>query len=112
MYKEIDELVEAITQDDIFQNYCYMNKALENEQTLALLSRHQMLQEDYLRLRDYGQSGELKRRLQDVKKDMLLDQNIQNYYQSYHLLQTLLEDVTQLVFQNISDELSFDCYEF
>ncbi len=112
MYKEIDELVEAIIQDDVFQNYKKCNQALENEKTLALLSRNKTLQEDYLRLKSYGHVEYIKENLKEIKKEMMNDQKIQDYYQSYHDLQALLAEVTELVFQNISDELFFDQYHY
>ena len=111
MYKEIDELVEAICQDDIFKKYCQSEKELYDSDVMALLSRHQMLQEDYLRMKKYENyisNDDIKVSLQEVKKEMTKHHRIQSYYQNYHELNDLLEEVTQWVFQDISDELSFD----
>lgn len=111
MYKEIDELIEVICQDDIFKKYRQSEKDLYDNEVMALLSRHQMLQNDYLRMKKYENyisNDDIKASLQDVKKEMAKHPLIQTYYQNYHELNDLLEEVTQLVFQNISDELSFD----
>lgn len=42
---------------------------------------------------------------------MIDNQNIQEYYINYHELQSLLEEVTKIVFQDISDELVLGQFE-
>ena len=37
--------------------------------------------------------------------------DIQNYYHSYHQLNDLLEEVTQVVFQDISCDLKIERYQ-
>lgn len=113
MYKEIDELIEAICQDHIFQDYKQSEKSLYQEDIMLLLSRHQMLQEDYLRMKRYQSyvpNDDLKDKLREVKKEMSQHPEIQTYYQNYHAFNEQLEDITHLVFKNISDELSFDIF--
>ena len=114
MYKEIDELVEVIIQDKCFQTYLENEKALHNEKTMALLSRHQILQENYLKLRNqsYISIEDIRNDLTEVKREMMNDNIIQNYYQSYYALQELLQQVTEIVFSNISEELVFESYHF
>ena len=110
MYKEIDELIEAICVDEIFQQYLQSEKKLHDEKIVLLLSRHQMLQEDYLRVKQYQNymtSDDLKEQLKEVKKELFEHPQIQSYYQSYYALNDLLEKVTEIIFQGISDELSF-----
>ncbi|WP_346965694.1 YlbF family regulator [Coprobacillus cateniformis] len=110
MYKEIDELIEAICVDEIFQQYLQSEKKLHDEKIVLLLSRHQMLQEDYLRVKQYQNymtSDDLKEQLKEVKKELFEYPQIQSYYQSYYALNDLLEKVTEIIFQGISDELSF-----
>jgi len=107
MYKEIDELIEAIYVDEIFQQYLQSEKKLHDE---LLLSRHQMLQEDYLRVKQYQNymtSDDLKEQLKEVKKELFEHPQIQSYYQNYYALNDLLEKVTEIIFQGISEELSF-----
>lgn len=111
MYKEIDELIESIVVDDVFLNYCQTEKELYDEVTLALLSRHQILQEDYLRMKAYLCDDELKEmreKLKEVNLEIAQNEKIVNYYQSYHHFNDLLEEITQLVFADISDELVLD----
>lgn len=113
MYKEIDELIEAICKDDIFKNYHQSEKTLYQEDVMLLLSRHQMLQEDYLKMKRYQNyitNDDLKEKLKEVKDEMANHPQIRTYYQNYHAFNELLEEVTRLVFQGVSDEISFDMF--
>ena len=109
MYKEIDELIDVIHQNEYYKRYIKAKEQLEtDEKTLALLSRHQILQEDYIKLRKYGQEGDIKKDLQAVKKEMQDNAIVQQYYQAYYALNELLEEVTKIVFQDISDEIQVE----
>lgn len=110
MYKEIDELIEAITKDDVFINFVEAEKKLYDEKVMALLSRHHNLQEDYLRFKNYGHSDELYQQLKEVKKEVSQNPTIQTYYQSYYELNDVLDEMTKIIFQGISDELTFDTF--
>lgn len=112
MYTEIEELIQSICQNQIYLTYREAKEKLESdEKTLALLSRHQIAQEDYLRVRKYGQVDVLKKELQEIKKEMIENEVIQNYYQAYYALNDLLEEVTKMVFQNISDEIQVETFK-
>ena len=114
MYEKIDALIEAIMKTDEFIRYQEAVSRLNQSQTIALLSRYQTLMEDYLKMRDYsfdvGQT-ELKKQLKEVYHEMNQNLDIQEYYQSYHQLNDLLEEVTQVVFQDISCDLKIERYQ-
>lgn len=102
MYREIDELVDAIVNSDVYLKYKCANDKLTEDETKALLMKHQALQEEYLELRKYEKyisNDEIKNKLKKVKKRMIDNQNIQEYYINYHELQSLLEEVTKIVFK-------------
>lgn len=108
MYKQIDELINAILKDDIYKNYQIKEQALYNQQLISLLSKQQILQEDYLRLRQYQNyvsCDDTKKELQKVKKEIFENSTIQTYYQSYYQLNELLDAVTKIVFQGISEDI-------
>lgn len=110
MYTKIDELVAAICQDNAFISFKKSEKLLHDASIMALLSRHQILQEDYLKMKQYEKyvsNDELKQSLLEVKKEMSSHPIIQKYYDDYHCFNELLDEVTRLVFDGISDELSF-----
>ena len=108
MYKEIDELITAIKSDDIYKDYQNKEYALYNQQLMLLLSRQKTLHEDYLRLRQYQNYisiDDIKKELQETKKEISDHPIIQSYYQSYYQLNELLENITKIVFQNISEDI-------
>lgn len=113
MYKKIDELIEVICQDNTFKQYIASSHALYDQETMALLSRHQMLQNDYMNMKTYQKyvsNDDLKESLKEVKQEMSKNPKILQYYQDYHAFNDLLEAVTKLVFDDISNELSFDTW--
>lgn len=108
MYREIDALIEAILKHDIYKNYQIKEQALYNQELIPLLSKQQALQEDYLRLRQYHNYvsvDDTKKELQLIKKEIFENSTIQAYYQSYYALNELLEAVTKIVFQGISEDI-------
>ena len=111
MYKEIDELVKAISEDEVFLNYVRENRNLHNEDILSLLTKHQMIQDDYLKMKQYESFvsiEETKEKLKEVKIELSSHPQIQSYYQSYYQLNDLLDEVTHIVFDGISDEIYLD----
>lgn len=114
MYNLIDELVETISQDEIFKNYVEKNKQLENQDVLLLLSKYQCLQEDYLKMKSYLDGESLKQMqldLRTLKDKMKENKIIVDYYQSYYQINDLLSEVTQVVFEDISEELLINSIE-
>ena len=51
MYREIDELIEAISVDDVFLHYRECEHRLHDSHLESLLQKHQMLQEEYLKMK-------------------------------------------------------------
>ena len=108
MYKEIDELIEVIIDDEIFKQYQKNEKLLHSEELFPLLSKHQILQDDYLRMKEYTKYvciDEKKQKLKEVKKELMNHPQIQAYYQSYYQLNELLDEVTKIVFEGISEDI-------
>lgn len=114
MYKLIDELIDAICKDEIFIEYKQNNKLLEDDDLKLLVSRHQAIFEDYLRLKEYEKYvsiDETKNELLEVKKELTDHPLIQQYYKSYYAINDLLEEVTNIVFDNVSDDIMMKRYK-
>jgi len=108
MYKEIDELIEAIVNDDVFQNYQEKEKVLHSDELMSLLNKHQMIQDDYLKMKNYEayiSIDDIREKLKEVKNELANHPQIQDYYQSYYQLNDLLDDISKIVFEGISQEL-------
>lgn len=111
MYKEIDELIDVIVNDEVFKHYVKDNQLLKDKDIQSLLIKHQNLQDDYLKLKQYESYisiDETKQKLKEVKHQLSSHPYIQQYYQSYYELNDLLEEVTRIVFQNISDSIEMN----
>ena len=114
MYKLIDELVDAICKDELFIEYKQNNKLLEDNDLKMLVSRHNAIFEDYLRLKEYEKYvsiDETKNELLEVKKELTDHPLIQQYYKSYYAINDLLEEVTNIVFDNVSDDIMMKRYK-
>lgn len=111
MYEKIDELIAAILKSEEFINYHQAQCQLYQSETMALLSKYQSLMEDYLKIRDYsmdvGQKT-LKKQIQNIQREINQHPDIQCYYQAYYQFNDLLEEVTQIVFENISCNLKLE----
>lgn len=108
MYKEIDELIEAIINDEIFKQYQINEKLLQSDQIIPLLRKHQMIQDDYMKMKAYETYvciDETKQQLKDVKDEISHNPHIQAYYKSYYQLNELLEEITHIVFDGISEDI-------
>ena len=111
MYEMMNNLIDAIIQTPEFKNYQQAQKGLYDSRTMTLLSRYQNVMENYLQLKDcpvdVGQN-DLKKSLKEIQEDMKQNADIQNYYQAYYQLNDLLDEITKIVFKNISSDLKLD----
>lgn len=108
MNELINELVDAIKQDQRYIRFINASKTLQEESVFQLLSDYQTVLNDlnYLKQFDfYIDNSHKKNELKKIKKEMANNEIIQNYYQIYYEINDLLTHVTNLVFQNISDSL-------
>lgn len=111
MYKEIDELVESIIQDEIFKNYQVSEKALHSQELLLLLDRYQMVQEEYFKMKEYESYisiDDIKKKWKEMKEELAQHPQIQNYYYHYHQLNDLLDEITKIVFDGVSEDIYID----
>ena len=53
----------------------------------------------------------LNQETNEVRKRMSQNENIQKYYQSYYKINELLDEVTKIVFKDISDSLDTSGYK-
>lgn len=111
MYNKIDKVVNEIIKTDIYKDYINKYNDLYQEDVLLLLSKHSIIQEDYLRMKEYSKYRDdqnLYSEYKEVKKELMNNKSVQQYYQSYYELNELLEKVSQIIFDNISNDLSFE----
>ena len=105
----INELVDAIKQDQRYLDFQKASQSLNQKDVLELLNKYQSVLSDlqYLKQFDaYIDISDKKNELKDIKKELANHCTIQDYYQAYYQINALLEQVTKLLFQNISDSLN------
>ena len=111
MYNKIDNLVNEIVKTDEFLNYIKANHELDRHDVFLLLSKHSMIQEDYLKskkFRQYIDNEDLFCKYKEVKRELMNNQYIIDYYQSYYKINDLLQTITSLLFSDLSDEIVLD----
>ncbi len=111
MYSKIDKIVNEIVNTEVFKNYSKCYNDLYREDILLLLSRHSMIQDDYFKMKQYTQyinNDDLYNDYKKIKSELMNNDIIKEYYKSYYEINEMLEDVTQLLFNNISDDLTYD----
>ena len=87
---------------------------LLNQETKELLDNYQnLLQEldDLKKFEKYIDLTQKRQELNEVRKRMSQNENIQKYYQSYYKINELLDEVTKIVFKDISDSLDTSGYK-
>ena len=111
MFDKIDIIVNEIKQTDEFKKFVSSTNNLNNKEIFLLLSKHSIIQEDYFNSKKYSQyidNSEIEEKYKEVKRELMNNQYIIDYYESYYKINELLENVTSLLFDNISDELILD----
>lgn len=114
MEELIENLIDAIKQDKRYLQFIEEEKKLEDNDVSLLLHRYQEIQEQYQDLKQYEpyiSNEEVKKKLQTIKSQLSQHPIVKQYYQSYYQLNELLEEVTKLVFSNISDDIIMSGYK-
>ncbi|MGN1182793.1 MAG: YlbF family regulator [Faecalibacillus sp.] len=105
----INELVDAIKEDQRYIDFKEASISLNDKHVLELLNRYQIVLSDleYLKQFDsYIDLSDKKKELKQIKKEMAENEIIEDYYEKYYQINQLLDHVTELIFQNISDSLN------
>ena len=93
MNETIYDLIDAIKEDKRYLQFKEQSLKLLNQETKELLDNYQ------------------RQELNKVRKRMSQNENIQKYYQSYYKINELLDEVTKIVFKDISDSLDTSGYK-
>lgn len=104
----------AIKEDKRYLQFKEQSLKLLNQETKELLDNYQnLLQEldDLKKFEKYIDLTQKRQELNEVRKRMSQNENIQKYYQSYYKINELLDEVTKIVFKDISDSLDTSGYK-
>ncbi len=114
MEEILDRLIEQIKLDQRYQDYLEAEKKLDKKENKQLLQEyHQKIEEynDLKKYESYIDLNQIKDEIKQLKKQISLNKDIVDYYQKYHCLNDFLEEITKIVFGNISTELDLSRYE-
>lgn len=114
MEERLDKLINEIKLDQRYLDYLEAEKKLHQPEVLELLQRYQDKINEYDELKKYEQfidNSLLKEEIKELKKQMSKNDDIFDYYQKYHQLNDFLDEITKIVFGNISNELDLSPYK-
>ncbi|MFQ6862073.1 MAG: YlbF family regulator [Beduini sp.] len=112
MEEMLDELIEAICSDPTYSNFKECEKKLPQEE--LLLIEYRRVLDEYQQMKQYAQHVDIsstKEKLKTVQKAMNESKIIQDYYAAYHQLNDFLSDLTGIIFQDLSEDLSTSPYQ-
>lgn len=113
MNETIYDLIDAIKEDQRYISFKEESLKLLNQDTQELLNHYQNVLHELDDLKKYEKYIDLtdkKNELNLIRKEMSQNKDIQSYYQSYYKINELLDEVTQIVFENISPSLNTTGY--
>ncbi len=111
MEKQMDELIKLIQSHEYYKDYKEKEKQLDKVK--PILDDYQQIIHEYYDMKEYEQFQDIssiKNQLRQIKEKMTQTKEIVEYYQSYHQLNHLLQEITTIVFGHISEDLDLSGY--
>lgn len=108
MYDEILALIEAIKQEECFLRYQRSLSIFEDEDIRSLMRQLDRLTEEkesLARFGKYANTKDLTQKITDIRRELYQKPEMQAYLEAYSELNKMLDEVTNIVFDDISDEL-------
>lgn len=109
----IEQLVNSIKEDERYIAFIQAEQGLHEREVEEILSRYHQVLEEYQEVskyKEYVDISETKQKLMEIKKEVSKSKAIQEYYQRYHAINDLLDGVTKMIFENVSDQLETSRY--
>lgn len=109
IYESIKELIEAIKEEECFKSYhdsLQVFKLPEVESLMREMNRLNEEKEDLARFGSYCDTKELQERITNIRRKLYNIPEMNAYLSAYSELNEMLDDITTIVFDDISDELA------
>ena len=103
----LDNLINEIKADQRYIDYLDAEKKLYIPENKSLLKTYQSKLDKY---EQYIDNTNIKEEIKELKKQISQNSDIIDYYQKYHCLNDFLEEITGVVFKDISEELNLSPY--
>lgn len=107
----IETLVNEIKKDSRYLAFIEQEKKLQEVQ--PLLKEYQEASEMYQEVLKYQKHIDIskeKQRVRELKQKISTNQSVQDYYQAYHEVNDLLDSITKILFDGISEEIDTSRY--
>lgn len=108
MENTVEQLIDSIKNEPCYLNFLESENQLKQPHIQSLLKEYQTLLDAYNESRKYhgyANFDETKLALHTIKQTIANNQIIQDYYKSYNELQSFLQEITHIVFDDISPML-------
>ena len=109
IYDLIKELIEAIKEEECFKTYQDSLQVFELPEVKSLMREMNRLneeKEDLSRFGPYCDTKELQERITNIRRELYNIPEMNAYLSAYSELNGMLDDITTIVFDDISDELA------
>ena len=109
IYESINELIEAIKEEECFKSYhdsLQVFKLPEVESLMREMNRLNEEKEDVARFGTYCDTKERQERITNIRRELYSIPEMNAYLSAYSELNEMLDDITTIVFDDISDELA------
>ena len=109
IYESINELIEAIKEEECFKSYhdsLQVFKLPEVESLMREMNRLNEEKEDLARFGPNCDTKELQERITNIRRKLYNIPEMNAYLSAYSELNEMLDDITTIVFDDISDELA------
>lgn len=109
IYESINELIEAIKEEECFKSYhdsLQVFKLPEVESLMREMNRLNEEKEDLARFGPYCDTKGLQERITNIRRELYSIPEMNAYLSAYSELNEMLDDITTIVFDDISDELA------
>lgn len=113
MYTLLEELQELIYQDEKYLAYMRAKELLEKDDIHQLLMKYQDISCQYFKMKKYEKYtdiSKIKGEYQKVKKEISETKEIQDYYLRYYEINEMLEEITKVIFEGISEDIKLERY--
>ena len=109
IYESINELIEAIKEEECFKSYhdsLQVFKLPEVESLMREMNRLNEEKEDLARFGNYCDTSHIQERITEIRRELYSLPEMCAYLEAYSELNKMLDEITDIVFDDISDELA------
>lgn len=111
VYNLIEDLVVEIKKMPVYQDFKEKSQDLNEPEVKVILEEYQRLKQKKADLKKYDKYldlTELNQEIIDIRLKMKESKIINDYYQAYYQINEYLNEITSVIFKNISDDIGIN----